>query len=217
MINLLDELKRIKFKGKFVFFSTSEVYSPLIFNKKAKQPISDQENILLGNKTSKRDSYYLSKITCEKYLELTKLNFKIVRPHNIYGPRMGMSHVIPELIKKFMLNRKKILVYSPNHKRAFCFIDDAIEQIIRITNSPNKNRVYNIGNPKLEISMYRLASLIKKILKSNAKIERGENTIGSPPRRVPNIKSFLQINKNVKFTDLTIGIKKTLSWYKINY
>ena len=45
--------------------------------------------------------------------------------------------------QKIFLNNKKIKVYSPNHKRAFCYIDDAVEQIIKITNS-SKNREFII-------------------------------------------------------------------------
>ena len=49
---------------------------------------------------------FLSKIFNEKILQLSNLNYLILRPHNIYGPRMGFSHVIPELIQR-MTNLKK--------------------------------------------------------------------------------------------------------------
>ena len=56
---------------------------------------------------------------------------------------MGFSHVIPELIKKMSKTRKgkknKISVFSPGHKRAFCFIDDAVDQIIKLSFN-NKNK-----------------------------------------------------------------------------
>ena len=42
----------------------------------------------------------LSKIYCEAMTGVSNVNYTIIRPHNIYGPRMGMAHVIPELIFK---------------------------------------------------------------------------------------------------------------------
>ena len=43
---------------------------------------------------------------------------------------MGMQHVIPQWIKK--IEKKFIYVFSPNHSRSFCFIDDAVKQIINL-------------------------------------------------------------------------------------
>ena len=63
---------------------------------------------------------------------------------------MGYSHVIPELIKK-MLNNKKISIVSANHRRAFCYIDDAIEQIIKIS----FNKMIKKKHLILEIQMRR--------------------------------------------------------------
>ena len=64
--------------------------------------------------------------------------------------------------------------------------------------------------------MYKLAKKIKRIFKSEAKIEKGKNTPGSPPRRIPNIKSYLSINKKIKFTNLSEGLIRTINWYNKN-
>ena len=66
---------------------------------------------------------------------------------------MGFSHVIPELIKKIK-NLKNVKVYSPNHTRAFCYIEDAIAQILFIEKR-RVNEIYNIGNPKEEIKIIK--------------------------------------------------------------
>ena len=62
-----------------------------------------------------------SKILGEILYINSGLPYVINRFHNIYGPRMGYSHVIPEIIKKLYSSKKKIEVYSPNHSRAFCY------------------------------------------------------------------------------------------------
>ncbi len=119
LINIINAVKGNN-KLKFIFFSTSEVYSPLIKTNNAKFPLKEDVALMVNKETYPRDSYYLSKIIGEKIVQLSGFNYLCLRPHNIYGPRMGYSHVIPELIKKIKFQKsKKIKIYSPSHKRAF--------------------------------------------------------------------------------------------------
>ena len=62
---------------------------------------------MIENNIIDRDAYFLSKIFNEKIAQLANIKYLILRPHNIYGPRMGYSHVIPELIKKFIIEKKR--------------------------------------------------------------------------------------------------------------
>ena len=104
--NIVDFNKNLKKKAKIILFSTSEVYSNLIKKKLIKFPIEEINDIIIENTIIGRDAYFLSKIFNEKFVQLSNLNYLILRPHNVYGPRMGYSHVIPELAKR-MLNKKK--------------------------------------------------------------------------------------------------------------
>ncbi len=219
--NTIEMAKSLHKNAKFILFSTSEVYSTIIKNNFVKFPISETNSILIENNIINRDSYFLSKIFNEKILQLSNLKYIILRPHNIYGPRMGYSHVIPELIKKMLLEKKKItkntIVNSPNHKRAFCFIDDAILQIKRLSfNSKINNEIFNIGNMKEEISMNKVANKIKKLVYKKSKIKKGKNTLGSPIRRVPDMKKTIKYSRVKKFTNLEEGLKTTVRWYLNN-
>lgn len=211
---LIRILNSIKKKTKVIFFSTSEVYSPLIHSKKTNFPIREDQDLLISSKTINRDAYYLSKVFCEKILQIKDNKFLILRPHNIYGPNMGNSHVIPNLINKLNNNKKKVNVFSPNHTRAFCYIDDAINQIIKLSFSEkNYGKVFNIGNQNEEIKIYDLAKKIKKQLNSKAILVKGKNTDGSPIRRIPSMKkTFKNIGYKV-MTSLDKGIRKTIDWY----
>ena len=47
-------------------------------------------------------------------MHFSEIPFTIFRPHNIYGPRMGMAHVIPELLQKMHYNKEgEVVVFSP--------------------------------------------------------------------------------------------------------
>jgi len=217
--NIVDTIQNKKKKTKIILFSTSEVYSPIIQEGKVKFPIKENNNILIKNNIINRDAYFLSKIFNEKIVQLSNLNYLILRPHNIYGPRMGFSHVIPELIKKMWSlktkKNKRLLVFSPKHKRAFCFIDDAITQIIKLSfNGKIKNEIFNIGNMNEEISMIDLAKKIRLFFSHIVNLENGKITTGSPHRRIPDMKKTLKFVKIKKFINLNEGLLNTYNWYR---
>lgn len=214
LINTINSIKYYNKKIKIIFFSTSEVYSPAIKNKIAKFPLKEDTQLFFKKITQPRDSYYISKLIGEKIVEFSGFKYLILRPHNIYGPRMGYVHVVPELINKFRDKKlKKIGIYSPSHKRAFCYIDDALNQILKLTfNSKTNNKVFNIGNEKEEIKIFDLAKKIKKILNSNKKISKLRNTAGSPFRRVPCMKKTMFFIDSKKFINLGEGLAKYINW-----
>lgn len=214
--NLINYLKKTNKNCIFVFFSTSEVYSPLIKIKKNVFPLLESYDLILPNITNNRDSYFISKIFVEHFLKLSGVKYIIYRPHNIYGPRMGMSHVIPELIKKIILEKNKyVKIFSPGHKRVFCYIDDCIKQIIfSCFKKKYLNKVLNIGSNQKEIKIYHLAKLINALSSNNKKLIKSIDTPGSPYRRIPDVKKITKKIKNYNETKLLDGIKKTIKWYK---
>ena len=195
--NVIDFNNNLKKKAKLILFSTSEVYSTLIKNKLVKFPIKENNQIIIEKNVIDRDAYYLSKLFNEKLVQLSKSEYLILRPHNIYGPRMGYSHVIPELIEKMFREKIKLTnktyVFSPDHKRAFCYIDDAVNQIIKLAiNKKNKNDIFNIGNMKREVKIMYLANKIKTFVFSKSNLTKGKITEGSPSRRVPDMTKTLK-------------------------
>ncbi len=216
-ISLVDFALSLKKKPKIILFSTSEVYSPLIEKKIYKSPFSVENDLVIKKEIIPRDSYYLSKILNEKILQLSGLNYVILRPHNIYGPRMGYRHVIPELFSRISKSQKEIKIYSPNHTRAFCYIDDAIKQIIKVSfNKRYENQIYNIGNMREETKIFDLAKKIQSYVKNDSRILKGPNTPGSPKKRRPDMRKTLNLFNNFNFTNLDKGLQITLDWYKNN-
>jgi UDP-glucose 4-epimerase len=215
--SILIAKRQLKLK-KFIFFSTSEVHIGSLKHLKVKFPTKENFPIALDDLYNPRTSYSLSKIYGEALLHFSKLDYIILRPYNIYGPRMGMSHVIPQILKKIIKEKKFINVFSPNHSRSFCFIDDAIKQIINLThNNKIKNSVHNIGNDKGEIKIKDLVKILVKICsKEKLKLKfKNKNISNSPKRRVPYINKNYQ--KNINFTPLRKGCEITYNWYLKNF
>ena len=214
-IDIATKQTRLK---KFIFFSTSEVYAGSNFFFKNIIPSPEKTPLTINELKDKRTTYMLSKIYGEALCYHSNLPFIILRPHNIYGERMGMDHVIPELLKKIYNSNKskKLKVFTQNHSRSFCYIDDAVSQILDLTHSKKSKDVFNIGNDKKELIIKNLAKLCMEILNEKRKIVPINSSHNSPKRRCPSMTKTFKVIKRRKFTPLRDGIENVNKWYKYN-
>lgn len=207
---------------KFIFTSTSEVYAKSLEKKICSIPTPENIHILIENHSSPRETYALSKIIGEKIINFSNLPFIIFRPHNIFGPRMGYDHVIPQLTKKF-LNKKKVMINNANHVRSFFFISDAIKYIDKISHSKINGQVINLGTDKNKTTIMELAKKISQVLmklnyKKNTLLGSKNRVVDfSPAHRVPCVKKLIKLSGgkvyNEKFSNT---LEKTVKWYLKN-
>jgi len=203
---------------RFIFASTSEVYAGTLSHYGLSFPTPESTPLTISNLQEARTSYMLSKIYGEAMCQHSELPFTIIRPHNFYGPRMGLSHVIPELMKKVIeANNGLVDVYSVKHKRTFCYIGDAVEIIQLLAESINAiGKVFNVGNDDEEITMGELAKIIIDLIGKDVDINSMPSTPGSPERRFPSITKLKEIVIYKKKYPLEKGLKETFSWYNVN-
>lgn len=217
LFNIIDFAKRNKRLKRLVFTSTSEIYAGTLQYYDMEIPTPESTPLTLTDLAHPRTSYMLSKIYGEAVLYQSGLPFTIVRPHNFYGPRMGMSHVIPELLRKVWFNEGngKLEVFSPYHKRTFCYISDAVIMIRLLAESPNSiSQAYNVGNQEPEICIRDVAEMVLRAVDKPYVIYEGETTLGSPERRCPNMQKTLECINYTSQVTLVEGIQKTFEWYK---
>ena len=202
---------------KFIFASTSEVYAGALQYYDLTIPTPEQTPLTVTELVSPRTSYMLSKIYGEALCQHSSVPFTIVRPHNVYGPRMGMSHVIPQLLTKASRAQDGFLeVYSPSHTRTFCYIDDAVELIVRSAEAESSNITLNVGSIDKEISIANLAKMIIEEVNPSLKIKELSDTDGSPIRRCPNMKKTIDLTGYTPKISIQSGLIKTHKWYKKN-
>lgn len=217
LFNVIDFAKKNKRLKRLVFASTSEIYAGTLQYYDMEIPTPESTPLTLTDLEHPRTSYMLSKIYGEAVLHQSGLPFTIVRPHNFYGPRMGMSHVIPELLRKVWFNEGngKLEVFSPYHKRTFCYISDAVTMIRLLAESPNSiSQAYNVGNQEPEICIRDVAEMVLRTVDKPYTIYEGETTLGSPERRCPNMRKTLECINYTSQVTLVEGIQKTFEWYK---
>ena len=175
---------------------------------------------MLYDLNSSRTSYSLSKVYGESMCHFSNLKYTIIRPHNIYGERMGISHVIPELVNKIkkMKKNQNLFLKFYDKKRCFCYIDDAINQILLLSkNNKSLNKTFNIGNNAEEIKIIDLVKLIIKIMKRNdIKIIKKNINVDSPSRRKPDLNNLYNITKYKNKFNLLEGCSNVIKWYLEN-
>jgi len=219
-LNVLDWLIKQK-KGKLLFSSSSETYAGTLKLLGDKFPIPTHEEVplVVNDPKNVRWSYGASKILSEvaihSYAKAHNMkNFSIIRYHNIYGPRMGFEHVIPQFIERIVKKENPFKIFGGQETRTFCYIDDAVKATQLVMESEKANeKTIHIGKSDGEIKIMDMAKKLFQIANSNPKIEIQKAPEGSVMRRCPDTSKL----KDLGFTsqiDLEQGLKHTYDWYK---
>ncbi|MGI0021288.1 MAG: NAD-dependent epimerase/dehydratase family protein [Nitrososphaeraceae archaeon] len=197
--------------SRLFFASSSEVYGfPKIF------PTPETEPLVVPDPKNPRFSYSSSKIIGEtiviNYAKSLGIDFSIGRFHNVYGPKMGFEHVMPEFIRRCVKNEQFVVQGNGMESRSFCYVSDAIDGILLLTESSSaKNEIFNIGTNE-EITIKGLISQLEKIHgKTITPIFKEFHNAGTS-RRNPDISKISKLGYKPK-VPLAVGLKKTYDWY----
>lgn len=205
--------------AKVLFSSTSEAYAWTQQFYSLPVPTPEQVPLALTDLDNPRSSYAGSKIFGElavrQYCRVHKKPFAIVRYHNVYGPRMGHDHVVPELYRRASRGENPLKVYSAGHTRAFCYVSDAITATIAAMRTPAADgEVFNVGNDREEVTIGELAQRILRLANLTAAIEASEAKHDPIQRRCPDLsrtRKLLHVEPQVLLDE---GLAQTLAWYR---
>jgi len=211
-INMLGLAKRTK--AKILQASTSEVYG--------NPTVHPQTEEYWGNVNCVgiRSCYDEGKRCAETlffdYYRQHKLNIRVVRIFNTYGPRMHPNdgRVVSNFILQALKN-EDITVYGDGKQtRSFCYVDDMIEGVIRMMKAPNGfTGPVNLGNPE-EYSILELAQKIIAHTQSKSKIVFQPLPEDDPLQRKPNIELAKDKLNWQPQTKLDEGLKQTIGYFK---
>jgi nucleoside-diphosphate-sugar epimerase len=204
---------------RLLFTSTSEVYAGSVCYLTPPFPTPEDIPLTLPSLTEPRTSYMLSKIYGEAMLAHSGVPYTIVRPHNVYGPRMGMAHVIPQLLERAFRTPEgsALRVYSPDHTRTFCFIEDAVEMLMRLLFCDDaRDQLVNLGSETPEYKMREVAQIVIATVGKHLSIDEMPPTPGSPARRAPKMAQMTELTGYTAQISLQEGTERTFSWYRRN-
>src|SRR5271170_6763632 len=210
-INMLGLAKRLR--ARIMQASTSEVYG---------DPLSHpQSETYWGNVNpiGPRSCYDEGKRCAETlffdYWRQNRLQIKVARIFNTYGPRMHPSdgRVVSNFIIQALLGRD-ITVYGDGlQTRSFCYVDDLIDGLIRLmSTSDDVTGPINIGNPK-EFSILNLAALVIELTGTKSRIVHRPLPQDDPRQRRPDISKAGEALGWAPRTPLREGLTRTIDYF----
>jgi len=209
--------------AKLLFFSSSEIYgdpdpSEVPINENYRGNVSTT-----GPRACYDESKRLGETLCYIYNNYFKVNTKIIRPFNIYGPGMNQNdyRILPNFASK-LINNEELNIYGTGKQtRTYCYITDAMIGFIKTMINGFNGEVYNIGNPNQEVSVIDLYKIIKKLRKQKVKAKKvnypSSYPTDEPQRRCPDISKAKKHFKYYPKVDLENGLNFFFEWAEKNY
>jgi UDP-glucuronate decarboxylase len=211
-INVLGMAKRCR--AKVLQASTSEVYGdPQVHP----QPESYRGAV---NPIGPRACYDEGKRAAETlfmdYHRANRVNIRIVRIFNTYGPRMHPfdGRVISNFIRQALQGEDITIFGEGSQTRSFCYRDDLIDGLVRMMNaSDDLTGPVNLGNPE-EFTIRELAEIVLELTGAESKIVPRPLPADDPTQRRPDITLAMKHLGWRPTVPLREGLRKTIEWFQ---
>jgi len=212
--NALEAAKQNKVSGRFINFSTSEVFGNYAFKS------SETSNTSVGSAGEARWTYAVSKLAAEHlslaYFKEFDLPTVTVRPFNVYGEGQTGEGALQIFIKRALEDQDIHIYGDGNQIRSWCYIDDFISGLMKCIENPAAiGESFNIGNAKSVLTTYGLAQTICRVLHSNSNIIHKPALSADIELRIPSIEKATRILGFKAETNIDDGILKTSEWLRV--
>jgi UDP-glucuronate decarboxylase len=211
-INMLGLAKRTG--AKILLASTSEVYGD--------PAMHPQEESYWGNVNpiGIRSCYDEGKRCAETlffdYHRQHQLRIKVARIFNTYGPRMAADdgRVVSNFIVQALTGQPLTVFGDGTQTRSFCYVDDLVDGLIRLMDSPDEvTGPINLGNPG-EFTMLELAQTVRRLTGSSSNIVHEPLPADDPARRRPDITRAVERLGWKPTIPLEAGLEKTVQYFR---
>ena len=210
-MNMLGLAKRVG--ARITHASTSEVYGdPQVHP----QPESYWGNVnTIGPRSCYDEGKRAAETLCFDYHRMHKVESRVVRIFNTYGPRMAVNdgRVVSNFIVQALQGQDITIYGDGSQTRSFCFADDLIDGIIALTHQNDTNGPINIGNDG-EFTVKELAEKVVEITGSSSQIVYKDLPEDDPKVRRPNLelaRKYLKYQPKVRLEE---GLVKTIEYFR---
>lgn len=209
-LNMLVLARRVR--ARILQASTSEVYG--------EPHVHPQSESYWGNVNpiGLRSCYDEGKRVAETlmmdYHRQNKIDTRIARIFNTYGPRMAESdgRVVSNFIVQALRGQPLTLYGDGSQTRSFCYVDDLVAGLIRLMNAEDLHDPVNLGNPG-EFSIRQLAQTIAEICGADLTLEHRPLPQDDPTQRRPDITRARQLLEWHPRVPLRQGLERTVSYF----
>ena len=211
-INMLGLAKRLNIP--ILQASTSEVYGDPTMSP---QPESYWGNV---NPIGLRSCYDEGKRAAESlffdYHREHNVQIRVARIFNTYGPRMNLhdGRVVSNFIRQAISGEAITLYGTGEQTRSFCYVDDLIDGLVKLMNTPGDVvGPINLGNP-VEFTMKELAAKVIELTSSKSEMIYEALPSDDPQQRKPDTTKAFEILGWAAKVDLNAGLIKTIADFK---
>lgn len=206
--NALEAARINGIKDRMIEFSTSEVFGSMAFRS------AEGDQTVSGSAGEARWTYAVSKLAGEHlahaYFAQYGLPVVTVRPFNVYGPGQTGEGAIQIFIKKALLNEDIFINGDGAQIRAWCYVDDFVDCIIRCLENPAAiGESFNIGNARAVMTTLGLAQTVCRVLNSKSKIYHRPALSADIAIRIPSVEKTEHVLGFKAKVDLDEGILRT--------
>ncbi len=206
----LDVARR--YGAKFFLASTSECYGDPLEHPQKETYWGNVNPV--GPRSVYDEAKRFSEAATMAYHRYYKLDTRIVRIFNTYGPRMQLNdgRVIPNFMKQALRGEDLTVYGDGSQTRSFCYVTDEIEGILRLARSTEHQPV-NIGNPN-EFTMVECAQRLLAVTGSKSKLAFEPLPQDDPKQRRPDISRARTLLGWEPKTELEAGLRLSLDYFR---
>ncbi len=210
--NALEAARINKVSGRFIEFSTSEIFGSYAFKS------SEDSPAVSGSAGEARWIYAVGKLAGEHlahaYYKQYNLPVVTVRPFNVYGPGQTGEGAIQIFIKKALKNEEIWINGDGTQIRAWCYVDDFVDCLMRCIEYPEAiGNAFNLGNARAIMTTLGLAQTVCRVLKSDSPIVHKPPLSADIELRIPSVEKVEKVLGFKAKIDLDEGIKRTGEWF----
>jgi UDP-glucuronate decarboxylase len=211
MVNVLGLAKRCH--ARILHASTSEVYGDPQVHPQTEDYWGNVNPI--GPRSCYDEGKRVAESLCVNYHLAHRVQVRIVRIFNTYGPRMARDdgRVISNFIVQALRGEPLTIYGDGRQTRSFCYVDDLVEGFIRMMDQDEAMGPVNLGNP-VETSMVELAQAVLRLTGSSSELKFLPLPQDDPKQRCPNIGRARQLLNWSPRIPLESGLVRTIEYYR---
>ncbi len=213
-INVLGLAKRTK--ARILQASTSEVYGDPVEHPQTEGYWGNVNPI--GLRACYDEGKRCAETLFFDYHRQHRLDVKVVRIFNTYGPRMHPNdgRVVSNFIVQALRGEPITIYGNGSQTRSFCYVDDLVDALLRFMDTPmGECGPLNLGNPS-ECTIRELAELVLRLTGSNSRLKFVPLPADDPRQRCPDIsRAKTLLDGWSPLTPLEVGLARTIEYFRL--
>lgn len=212
---LLEKYRASPRLQRFVHASTPEIYASTVSRFGWKIPTEESVPLCIDDVENARWSYAGGKLVSEiaviNALRDQGARYTILRYHNVYGPRMGDRHVVPDFLLRMKQGEHRL--YGYEETRSFLYIDDCVRATVQLARArAAAGQVVNVGGDR-EITMLELAKIMLALGGRDVEPTCEPAPRGSVARRAADTTKLRHLIDFSERWSLEAGLRETMRYY----